>query len=174
MTTLQYSCLENPKDRGVWRELQSWTWLSDWAYIICSLLSSDLWQASPHWINQSFVYWSTFEPEGYTWSNTSYLLGESHKTFRRSPIQIWCHRNLKRFSSAPQFLDPQVMLLLILTPAMLWEVEQLPHEILQHPWEWPRKQVQIYLQILSIKESSVFSPHDDLVWGQILQHSFSD
>ena len=34
---LQYSCLENPLDRGVWKATvhevsKSWTWLSDWAY----------------------------------------------------------------------------------------------------------------------------------------------
>ena len=33
---LQYSCLENPKDRGAWQAIvhgvaKSWTWLSDWA-----------------------------------------------------------------------------------------------------------------------------------------------
>ena len=33
---LQYSCLENPMDKGVWRAVdhgvaKSWTWLSDWA-----------------------------------------------------------------------------------------------------------------------------------------------
>ena len=133
MTTLQYSCLENPMDRGVWRELQSWTWLSDWAYIINSLSSSDLWQAGPYWIHQCFVYHTTFEPEGYTWGNISYLLGESHKTFRRSPIPLWCPRNLRRFSPAPQFLDPPLMLLLIPTSAVLWEVEQLPHETCSIP-----------------------------------------
>ena len=34
---LQYSCLENPMDRGTWRATvhgvaQSWTWLSDWTH----------------------------------------------------------------------------------------------------------------------------------------------
>ena len=34
--TLQYSCLENPMDRGAWRATvhgvtKNWTWLSDWA-----------------------------------------------------------------------------------------------------------------------------------------------
>ena len=36
---LQYSCLENPMDRGAWRAIvygvaKSWPWLSDWAHCL--------------------------------------------------------------------------------------------------------------------------------------------
>ena len=42
---LQYSCLENPRDRGAWRTTvhgvaKSWTWLSDWARALLLLLLS--------------------------------------------------------------------------------------------------------------------------------------
>ena len=37
---LQYSCLDNPMDRGAWQATvhgfaKSWTWLSDWAHVRC-------------------------------------------------------------------------------------------------------------------------------------------
>jgi len=43
-TPLQYSCLENPMDRGAWRAtvhgvIKSWTWLSDYSYCYVWTLS---------------------------------------------------------------------------------------------------------------------------------------
>ena len=43
---LQYSCLENPMDRGAWRATvhgvtKSWIWLSDWACPVCTFWESD-------------------------------------------------------------------------------------------------------------------------------------
>ena len=40
---LQYSCLENPRDRGAWQATvhgvtKSWTWLSDWAHTLGDLI----------------------------------------------------------------------------------------------------------------------------------------
>ena len=45
---LQYSCLENPMDRGVWwatvhRIAKSWTWLNDWAYTHTAYISLSEW-----------------------------------------------------------------------------------------------------------------------------------
>ena len=47
-TPLQYSCLENPMDRGVWhttvhRVTMNWTWLTEYTYI-CSDRNNRFWE----------------------------------------------------------------------------------------------------------------------------------
>ena len=91
---LQYSCLENPMDRGAWRAIvhgvtKSWTWLSDFTKEVSNYLST----TKSSWIGKLFdstyhnfqlclsVYITalpflssvTFFPVGYVWPtvNTS-------------------------------------------------------------------------------------------------------
>ena len=54
---LQYSCLENPMDQGVWwttvcRVAKSRTWLGDWAHLYCACINySILLSLSVHWMD---------------------------------------------------------------------------------------------------------------------------
>ena len=53
---LQYSCLNNPMDRGAWWSIvhgvtKSWTWMSDWAWMHA------FWEV---WGNISLWFWSEF------------------------------------------------------------------------------------------------------------------
>ena len=65
---LQYSCLENPMDRGAW---QAWSWmqLGNWTLLDCKLLEEDRslfclsldpkYLASNEWMNYVCIFYST-------------------------------------------------------------------------------------------------------------------
>ena len=49
---LQYSCLENPMDRGTWWTVfhgQSWIWLNKFRFQFCSLSGEKLWEHAWFW-----------------------------------------------------------------------------------------------------------------------------
>ena len=55
---LQYSCLENPMDRGAWRVAKIWTWLRGWACMhTCNILYFDVCTYNDLYITIKYVLW---------------------------------------------------------------------------------------------------------------------
>ena len=70
---LQYSCLENPMDRGAWQvavhgSTKNWTWLSDWTPS-CRIKGypPSVW---PH-LNQLHLHWPRFQTRSQFWGEDS-------------------------------------------------------------------------------------------------------